>query len=300
MIDQKKNLVRMLLEHIVDYAGLFPPAGLSMSQAAANYAEYLNSEYSWMLGKFIVPVARLQEFGVSLVKYHPTNAHPGPWQLSVLAGNDIGADLLRLTQFQNEYQLHIVVDAIELKAASVAEIESAMSYIPDSLETYIEIPINGDPRDFVDAIARTGARAKVRTGGTTQEMFPTSNDLVRFMKRCVDAKVIFKATAGLHHPLRASYRLTYEKDSPTGIMYGFLNVVLSTGFLMQGMSEIEAVKLLEEQDISAIQFQADTIGWHGNWLMISDIVQTRMKGMVSFGSCSFQEPVSDLKSLNIL
>ena len=55
-----------LLSGLIDYAGLFPPASLAMAAAVANYDAYLRGEYSWILGRFIVPVARLEEFEKAL------------------------------------------------------------------------------------------------------------------------------------------------------------------------------------------------------------------------------------------
>ena len=51
-----------LLDGLIDYAGLFPPAKLPMGDAVRNYAAYLRSEHEWMLGRFICPVSRLEEF----------------------------------------------------------------------------------------------------------------------------------------------------------------------------------------------------------------------------------------------
>ena len=52
----------VLLRELIDYAGLFPPASLPMSQSVENYDTYLRSESTWILGRFIVPVATLNEF----------------------------------------------------------------------------------------------------------------------------------------------------------------------------------------------------------------------------------------------
>ena len=51
--------LRALLEGVFDYAGLFPPARLDMAETVRNYARYLDDEHAWMLGRFIVPTARL-------------------------------------------------------------------------------------------------------------------------------------------------------------------------------------------------------------------------------------------------
>ena len=44
----------VLLRDLIDYAGLFPPASLAMAPSVANYDAYLRSEWSWILGRFIV------------------------------------------------------------------------------------------------------------------------------------------------------------------------------------------------------------------------------------------------------
>ena len=54
--------LRALLEEVIDYAGLFPPSQLSMQEAVVNYAAYRSGELGWMLGRFVVPTARLDEF----------------------------------------------------------------------------------------------------------------------------------------------------------------------------------------------------------------------------------------------
>lgn len=51
------TMLRTLLIHAVDYAGLFPPAKLDMETAVRNYASYQEGEHSWALGRFIVPVS---------------------------------------------------------------------------------------------------------------------------------------------------------------------------------------------------------------------------------------------------
>ena len=57
--------LRSLLTGLVDYAGLFPPAELAMAQAVEKYASYRKGAHTWMLGRFVLPVPRLEEFAKS-------------------------------------------------------------------------------------------------------------------------------------------------------------------------------------------------------------------------------------------
>src|SRR5262249_58715448 len=123
-----------------------------------------------------------------------------------------------------------VIDTIEIKAARPSDIENAMKLMPAKLAPYFEIPIIDDPLELIKSLAETGARAKVRTGGVTADAFPSSFNLARFIKICAEEDVPFKATAGLHHPLRSVNKLTYAPDSASAMMHGFLNVFLAATF----------------------------------------------------------------------
>jgi hypothetical protein len=54
-----------LLDGLVDYAGLFPPAALPMDEAVRNYGAYRDGDSRAMLARFVLPVARLGEFVTS-------------------------------------------------------------------------------------------------------------------------------------------------------------------------------------------------------------------------------------------
>ena len=141
----------------------------------------------------------------------------------------------------------------------------------------------------------------MRTGGVTPAAFPTTADLLRFLRAAVAAGVPFKATAGLHHPIRARYRLTYEPDSPSGTMYGFLNLFLAAAFLRQGMGDADATRLLEETDATSLEFDREGgVTWRGHRLDADALVEAHARGLGSFGSCSFEEPLGDLASLHLI
>jgi hypothetical protein len=294
-----KQSLRMLLDQIVDYAGLFPPASLAMVPAVKSYAAYRTSAMAWMLGRFVVPVARLAEFAAAAQALLPSHTAQSPWRLSALAGPDLGADLAAIAEFNQRYAGAAVVDALELKANRADAIATAMRAKPGTLALFFEIPIDDDPHELVAALAETGARAKVRAGGVRPEMFPATADLARFLHACVAAQVPFKATAGLHHPVRSLRPLTYAPDSPTGRMFGFLNVFLAAALLQSGTDLDTTIQVLEEIDPAAFQFDDGGVTWRGRRLESAQLAHARACAL-SFGSCSFGEPVDDLRALGLL
>ncbi|HEX5086113.1 MAG TPA: hypothetical protein VFY40_29105, partial [Blastocatellia bacterium] len=146
--------LRDLLSGLIDYAGLFPPAALDMASAARKYAEYRGAEYGWALGRFVAPVARLDEFEKVVEGILPD----GPskegevWRLSALGGADLSSDLNRISEFNLRRVGAAAIDAIEIKAARPSDVENAMKMTPLELAPYFEIPIGGDPTELAELI----------------------------------------------------------------------------------------------------------------------------------------------------
>jgi hypothetical protein len=296
------NAIRVLLADGIDYAGLFPPAGVDMNTAVSNYADYRLSGAAWALGRFVVPASRLQEFEAAAAP-HLDQSSSSPWSLSVLAGADWETDLATLAAFgsrQSKYRRPVRTDSLEVKATSEKVTTDIMRQVPRNLETFVEVPIDKDPEMLLRSISQLGARAKVRTGGVTKEAFPSGPDLLRFIRKAVEAKIPFKATAGLHHPLMADYPLTYSDDSPVSRMFGFLNLFLTTAFVGSGMGDNDAERVLEEGSPGAFSMTEREIRWRDHSLDMAALRATRERGMISFGSCSFTEPISDLRALGFL
>jgi hypothetical protein len=299
--------VRALLSAAIDYAGLFPPAQLDMAGAVSEYASYLDSDDAWALGRFVLPASRLDELAEVALEHSSDHRLLGTpaWRLSAVFGADIAAEMQRVDAFNVAYAAdgdgwRASVDAVELRASSLAAVADAMSVVPRNLERFVEIPIANDPTALVRAVGEHQAYAKVRTGGTTVDAFPSSTDLARFLSVCVALRVPFKATAGLHHPLRGDYPLTYAPDSAVGRMYGFLNVILATALLASGIDQADVVRVLEEQDPAAIRFDETGVSWRGHRVAAERLRRSRDLLMQSFGSCSFREPLDDLSALGLL
>jgi hypothetical protein len=287
--------LRALVAEVVDYAGLFPPASLSMEAAVAAYAEYLASADAWMLGRCVVPVSRLDELAAAAGLV--TGLRGAPWRLSALVGDDAEGDALRIEAFNARHAALFVVDAAEARAASVERIGALSRAIGSSLAVYLEVPADPDPAPLLDAVRRAGARAKVRTGGVTAEAFPPAAHLARFLVRCAALQLPFKATAGLHHPLRGEHPLTYEPGAPSATMFGFLNVLVAAVLAARGAGERELVDVLDERDAAAFSFDATGMAWRDQRLPLGALAVTRASFAVAFGSCSFREPVDALQEL---
>jgi hypothetical protein len=294
--------IRVLLQHSIDYAGLFPPAGLDMRTAVGNFAQYRAGDAAWALGRFILPVSRLSEFEATTEPLR-VQSRAESWRLSALVGSDLVGDLRQVVAFNKRQAAAgasaVRVDTLEIKTSSASAIKDTMHRVPSDLQVYFEVPVEQDPGYLVATIAGSNARAKVRTGGVTGDAFPTTPELVRFLQVCIGPRVPFKATAGLHHPLRAEYRLTYAADSDSGLMFGFLNLFLAAAFLQTGMAPDSAARVLEETSPEAFQVKDDSITWQG-WRLDENALQAVRTVLISFGSCSFTEPIAELEALGLL
>lgn len=300
MSETVKESIRTLLSEIIDYAGLFPPSKLSMAESVTNYAAYKNSNYNWMLGRFVVPVVRLDEFLESSEEFISRDADGG-WRLSVLAGEDIYETFRKIEDFNAENSTKAVCDAIEIKADAPSLIETATEILPPNIKAYFEISPEGDLAEMISTLAINRQRAKIRTGGVTPEVFPTSKSIIRFVRTCLAANVPFKATAGLHHPVRCLKPLTYEANAPEGVMNGFLNLFLMTGFARGGFKPNLLVELLEDESAENFKFDESGAHWREDYFLSnSQLKVVRERNIISFGSCSFEEPIEDLQGIGLL
>ena len=300
MSENVKESVRVLLSEIVDYAGLFPPSQLSMPEAVINYATYRNSNYSWMLGRFVVPVARLGEFLESAEEFISNDAGRN-WRLSVLCGEDVYETIRQIEDFNAANAPRVLCDTLEVRASTESKIENTSNALPSNVKGYFEIPNDERFPDLISVLAINGQRAKIRTGGVTPDAFPPVKAIIRFIRTCLAANVPFKATAGLHHPLRCYKPLTYEANAPEGIMNGFLNLFLATAFARYGFKPALLEEILEDEFEESYDFDDTGVTWRReHFLNNSQLARTREQNIISFGSCSFEEPIADLQEIGLL
>jgi hypothetical protein len=193
-----------------------------------------------------------------------------------------------------------VCDLVEAHARQPGDVGKTVDLFPESVRLFFEIPSDSDPTPLLGEVALNQAAAKIRTGGVTESAFPASSHVIRFIAACKEAGVPFKATAGLHHLLRSDYPLTYEADSSCATMYGYLNLFLAAAYIWKGMPELEAARVLEEQSLDSFEAIDNGMSWQGHRLSLSDLQETRTRFALSFGSCSFREPVDEARALRLI
>lgn len=284
-----------LLAGVVDYAGLFPPAGLTMADAVAAYREARAGRSAWMLGRFVVPATRLDELRAALES--AVDADAG-WHVSAIVRDGADADLAAIAAFNDGAAGRARVDSVEAKPQTLAGIDWLAAHARPVGEVYVEIAPGADMDSALARVAALGLRAKVRTGGVTAEAFPSPAALTTFLAAAVTHGVVFKATAGLHHAVRGAYRLTYAPDAAATPMYGYLNVLLATAALQAGATPAAAESLLTRADAGALLFDDGAVRWGAETFPAAALRETRAR-LVSFGSCSFREPVEEFDVLAV-
>ena len=309
-----------LTQHLIDYAGLFPPASLHMSPACSAFARHLQSDDAHRLSHFVCPASRLDELSTHAAPLMPgTFATSGyremanasePWRIAaILSVEHLDAGIDALAAFNSRHSEEerglAKVDTVEVKAPDTAFIDAAIDALYDHIFPYFEIDPTRDPRGMIAALSGHNAAAKLRCGTTEADGMPSSEQVSRFIHACALADVPMKCTAGLHHPIRGTYRLTYEEVPPMGEMHGFVNVFLACAMVRsRKLSHELTVRLLDETDAGRFSFTDQGAAWRSPDGEISvstdEIAQSRQRLALSYGSCSFDEPVNESRALGWL
>lgn len=303
---------RAALARLVDYAGLFPPAHLAMAPALEEFDAARAGEYAWMLGRFIVPASRLQELlsarspseakeRIALSVIVDAQSDPRSWLNSAqaafgaIAGVRAGAPQVSIETLEIALpRLATQRDSFDAAIGQCAMLTEAAGL--RDLPMFVEIPRDGRwpgiLPDAMTALARFRLNAKVRCGGLTDDAYPVPDELAAFIAAALQSGVAFKATAGLHHPVR------HYNRSANVAMHGFLNILIAAASALDAQPETLA-GILAEEDPAAFVFQPNELVANGRHFTPVEIQRARA-AFVSYGSCSFSEPVDDLTALAIL
>ena len=308
----------------VDYAGLFPPAELPLDEAINNYAIFRLDPDSWMLSRFVIPSSKLSEleFFKNLFQSNP------PFPFTVLgkktnSTNEFKKNLdlviSQITAFESSVGNNLVsIESLELRVPILQDILFVLNMITDAinkyetekvLEIYLEFELSQKHNDDLRLILRHIKEYnfdnknkkikfigyKVRTGGVDAKEFPSIDKLASIIFECNNFGVQLKATAGLHHPIRH-----YNNGVQTH-MYGFINVIGACILASLHKLDFNTIyDILQDENPEDFRFSDQKFIWQKYEATKEQIEFSRIKSFISFGSCSFDEPLTDLLTLGLL
>jgi hypothetical protein len=249
-----------LLRDLVDDAGLFPPARLPMADAVARHRADEAGGHPMLTHRFLCPASRWDELLACLPP-----------------GSRLRVGLILDAAPPATADSRCVVEQAEVAVRPGGSLPSGLPW-----PVYVE-PVRGPGwLDVIPQLADRGLGAKVRCGGPTAQAFPDPAELVAFIRACLAAGVPFKATAGLHHALP-------YVDQATGLRhYGYLNVLLAVARAVADAPVQQIHDAVSDPNpVAAVSRLPGTV-----------VAGTR-RMLVSYGSCSTEEPIADAVALGL-
>jgi hypothetical protein len=271
-----------VLVELIDDAAIFPPGNAPMAVAVAAHRQFHLGPYANLVGRFLCPASRITELravlDVGSDPHHPL-AGAGPIRVSIVA--DTGVDGLPRAMADVAADPRLVLEAVEVSLPAGASGRQALAEathrvlagIQTALPAYVELPLADSWETVLDVLSTAGRGAKLRTGGATAAAFPTEAEVAAVLTACSPRQVPLKCTAGLHRAVR-------HRDPDTGFEHhGFLNLLVAAAL---ARAEADPIPALSERDGRILA--AETRALDPNV----------RKLLVSFGSCSIEEPIADL------
>lgn len=317
--------IDVFLKKIIDYAGLFPPARLSLETAFGNYVHYLKSENNFMLSRFICPVKLFSELARIISSNYPDEKGI---LISVLGRGgyneedffkNLQEDLILWKNLLSSSGSIIKADSFEIKlpdeiitSHDTGKIAGFINTVSDEInknipvesfiffEGHIGTEWKKNIKHFIEGIkmhnlTSNNSGYKLRTGGVEAYSFPAPGQIAYSIRECLDRNIPMKCTAGLHHPFR-------HFDTVIGtMMHGFINVFGAGIIAMRhNISDEEMIKIISDENPDNFSFNEKYFAWNDWKINADEIGLARKNLMLSFGSCSFDEPEEDLKKLKLL
>jgi hypothetical protein len=325
----KQSLIA-LMNGVIDYAGLFPPAKLDLDTAIRNYAKYQQGDNAQMLSQFIIPASRLEE----LSPYAGELFSPErPFSFSVLGRETETTDhyhaaidevITACESFNAAHPNSVHTDMLEMKLPKEAAFShdsellkqimddtarklSASAAAPATIfyEGFLDQSWKKDVEAILKAVALHNENApsqnyataafKIRCGGVEAGQFPETGQVGFIINRAREHNVPWKGTAGLHHPVR------HYSESVQTKMHGFFNVL---GGAMLGyahdLNDKELNEILNEEDSGQFKFTDEVFSWQDYSISTAKIKELREVAILSYGSCSFDDPREDLEKLGLM
>ena len=288
---------------LIDYAGVFPPAALSVPDAVAGYRAVRASPSAWVAGRFLIRASQLEDLAATVTS--TMQYGEASWETSVVFDIDPREAASRAADFHAEMEPAMTVAAAEATIVdpsdtAVRRLFTTVGSVTPEVVPFLEVTRDAGVTAQVKAIAacisdagRTGG-AKLRTGGITFDLFPSPDEVAEFIMAVTEAGIPFKATAGLHQPVR-------HHDPTIGVYrHGFVNILVATAAAAQGAEGSTVAAIVAETDPAAFRLSAAFASWRSLSIPGSALRRVRQRSFVAYGSCDFDEPVAALASLGMI
>ncbi len=259
---------------LVDDAATFPPGDAPLDAALTAYADRAGPA-ARLVRSLVVRDTDLPQVPagtpVSVVLTGGAGQVHGPAQLCQRRGLPVAG---------LEIALRDVDDPAGNARRVVAAVDAARGegVLDEDTPVFVELPAVDPAYSWLaaaDEVAAAELRLKLRTGGLDPDAFPTPERLAAWIDAALDRELPFKCTAGLHRALP-------HVDADGGAHHGFLTLLAATRVAFDGGSPADVVSTLRRGDATD--------------LLTLDLAGAR-RWFTSFGSCSIDEPLADLREL---
>ena len=288
---------------LIDYAGLFPPASHDMADAVEVYRSARRSGAHWVAGRFLCPASRLEELAGMLMKSFVAGEEP--WEIGVVLDADPGEGAAAAQTFHAEMQPAATIASVEARPRrstpeSISALVGTLVSIQPEVVPFVEVsqgpPVGDQIRTVANALRDLGrvGGVKIRCGGIDASLFPDPETVASFIVEATNAKLPFKATAGLHQPIR-------HYDEELNVWHhGFVNLLVAAAGAEAGHGIETVSAVIAETDVEAFAISAAFITWRDISIPGPAVRRVRTSGFVAYGSCDFFEPVEALATLSFL
>ncbi|MFI0406211.1 hypothetical protein [Actinomadura sp. 3N508] len=268
---------------LFDDAAVFPPGLAPLDVAVPAHRAHRSARYAELVGPLILPASALDALDELIGDASSTGGAP-PLDLAITAPDGPCEAAKALAKAA---ELPVDLRGLEVAVPAGMEADEFFRLLGTvDVPVYVEVPRDARRPSIIDAVAELGHRAKFRTGGVKPHLYPSPDELATAIKSVVDAGVPFKATAGLHHPVR-------NTDPETGFhQHGFLNLLLATDAAAEGRPVAELSAILADRDAPSIASRVDALDMDR-----TDAARARF---LSFGTCSITDPLNELTDLGLL
>lgn len=228
-----------------------------------------------------------------------------PWEIGVILDADPGEGVAAAQTFHAEMQPAATITSVEAKplgstpesiSALVGTLVSIQPEVVPFVEVSQEQPFGDQIKTVANALRDLGhvGGVKIRCGGLDASLFPDPGTVASFILEATNAKLPFKATAGLHQPIR------HYVEELNVWRHGFVNLLVAAAVAEAGYGIETVSAVIAETDAEAFAISAAFITWRELSIPGPAVRRVRTSGFVAYGSCDFFEPVEALASLSFL